>query len=220
MDTILATLPNGDAVDRERFARDLDDAADWFCALAHGIAEHETAPSLKTRRWDALLKGLDRAQAGLQGFPGGELTAAADELARIEAALPDFEPHRVPLEPVEGVPGTEAQFVTDWEPERQIRKVVENLDWLIRVAQRGHRNAESEVSAGGNRPDEAREMFLRRLARILRDVCGLDSLSTWTDRGTGETKGDLPKFLAAVVTPLDYRASRRALVDAYRRANA
>ena len=82
LDTILATLPNGDAVDRERFARDLDDAADWFCALAHGIAEHETAPSLKTRRWDALLKGLDRAQAGLQGFPGGELAAAAEGAVR------------------------------------------------------------------------------------------------------------------------------------------
>ncbi len=135
IDRILKTFKQRPGFDRVRFARMIENE------LSAG--RKNPPPSAATRGWNRLASESVRLRDRLGGLDHDallDLIAAGEDLAKADGRLPDFEPERIELPPLDGKPDSASWFLHH-PVDRQIAKYREALDWLERCARRASERA-------------------------------------------------------------------------------
>ncbi len=220
IESILQTFKPRSDLDRDEFARRLEDAAWRFVNLA--AAEKAKPPSTLQRDWEQRARKIERLLANfdqMSGWERGDLEYAAEQLAQRTGELPDLEPGRVDLPPVPGAESSPADYMMVWPVTEQIEKSLAAVRWLHECVTEAALWAGYQKENPGNRPIEAKHDFYRTVVSIY-EAAAEDPRNPQKDRITGDPSGEVLDTLQACLQPLGVTDSKSIIYKTYYRVGA
>jgi hypothetical protein len=199
---------------RKRFRDRLEGLA-WIYSNAKG--EAPTAPSIIKRRIDSLQKSSsclfsDLTQAHEDIYITEEIRRAAEELSSVYG-LPDFDLESITYYGINGAP-----TITDlsWPVAKQIRKTLQELEWMVAVLTTASCRLDDQIGTGGNRENAHLNELVRGLIDLYRETAE-NPRGPYRHDLEEEDRGEVLTFLHCCLSPIGVDRSYSALRGIYSR---
>ncbi len=217
--TIAASFKIKPGVDLDKLRARLERCAWIYVAFAAhrprslGPSERKRALHSLHKIAEKLLAALDVVQANTR--IGEDILGAAVALAKRDG-LPDFGPE---LMRYESIPPGDPISMPVWHgtAANQIKKIYEDLRWLVRVLSETERRAKQDIRPAGKRADLPQHEFVCGIERIYQETA-LSPRRPRFDPISDEERGELLDLLDTCLFPLGVNMTRSALLGLYRRA--
>ena len=220
IESILQTFKPRSDLDRDEFARRLENAAWRFVNLA--AAEKAKPPSTLQRDWEQRARKIERLLANfdqMSGWERADLEWAAEQLAQRTGALPDLAPDTIELPPVPGAEPSPSDYTTVWPVAEQIEKSLATLRWLRECVTEAALWAEYQKTTPGNRSIEEKHEFYRTVFSIYEEAAE-NPRNPYKDPTKGTPSGEVLDLLEACLRPLGVLDSKSGIHATRERAGA